>query len=95
MFSGLSRHSGMRVTGEAITALTMSSGGSSAFDRDHVGAVDHHVGDGEVAQIEHAAEHVAVELLDAALAVQQIDGAAHFLVRRQHRCPRRPSCRRA
>ena len=31
MFSGLSRQSGMRVTGEAITALTTSSGGSSAL----------------------------------------------------------------
>ena len=30
MFSGLSRHSGMRVTGEAITALTIASGGSLA-----------------------------------------------------------------
>ncbi len=85
MFSGLPRHSGSRVTGEAITALTRSSGFSSAFERDHVGAVDHHVGQRELAQIEHAAEHVAVELLDAALAVQQIDGAAQFLVRRQHR----------
>ena len=29
----------------ASTALTMSSGGSSASTRDHLGAVDHHVGD--------------------------------------------------
>ena len=84
MFSGLPRQSGSRVTGEAITALTMSSGGSSAFKRDHVGAVDHHVGDHELAQIEHAAEHVAVERFDVAFAVQQIDGAAQFLARRQH-----------
>ena len=38
----------------------------------------------EFAQIEHAAEHVAVELLDLAFAVKQIDRAAQFLVRRQH-----------
>ena len=66
MFSGLPRQSGSRVTGEAITALTTSSGGSSAFKRDHVGAVDHHVGDHQLAQIEHAAEHVAVARLHAA-----------------------------
>ena len=30
MFSGLSRHIGSRVTGEAMTVLTMSSGVSSA-----------------------------------------------------------------
>ena len=50
-------------------------------DRDHLGAVDHDVGDGEVAQIEQTAEHVAVLLLDAAFMVQEIDGSAQFLVR--------------
>ena len=41
--------------------------------------------DCEVAQIEQPAEHVAVELLDPALAMQQIDRAAQLLVRRQDR----------
>ena len=52
-------------------------------DRDHLGAVDHHVGDGEIAQVEQAAEHVAVVLLDAALVVQQID--------RRRAAPRAPT----
>ena len=39
-------------------------------------AVPHHVGDFELAQIEHAAEHVAVELFDAALAVQEVHRTA-------------------
>ena len=47
--------------------------------------MDHHVGDLELAQIEHAADHVAVVLLDDAVAVQEIDGAAQFLARRQDR----------
>ena len=51
-------------------------------ERDHVGAVDHHVGDHQFAQIEHAAEHVAVERLHVALPMQQIDGATQFLARR-------------
>ena len=63
----------------------MSSGGSSAHDRHHLGAVDHHIGDFEIAKVEQAAEHVAVELLDAALAVQQVDRAAQFLMRRENR----------
>ena len=45
----------------------------------------------EIAQIEQAAEHVAVELLDAALVVQQIDRAAQLLVRGAGSTdPRRP-----
>ena len=54
-------------------------------DRDHLGAVDHHVGDREVAQVEQSAEHVAVVLLDAALVMQQIDRAAQLLVRGENR----------
>ena len=44
----------------------------------------HDVGDGELAKIEHAAEHVAVELHHAAFLVVQVDGAAQLLMRRQH-----------
>ena len=51
----------------------------------HFGAVDHDVGDRELAQIENAAHHVAVELLDDAGVMQQIDGAAQLLARRQDR----------
>ena len=47
--------------------------------------MDHDVGHRQIAQIEQPAHHVAVELLDAALAVQQIDGAADLLVRRKDR----------
>ena len=60
-------------------------GRQAGVDHDHLGAVDHHVGDGEVAQVEQAAEHVAILLLDAALAMQEIDRAAQLLVRREHR----------
>ena len=63
----------------------ISRGGSSASTIDHLGAVDHHVGHGELAQIEHAAHHVAVELFHDAGAVQEIDRAAHLLVRRKDR----------
>ena len=50
----------------------------------HLGPVHHDVGDGELAQIEHAAQHVAVELDHAAFLVMQRDGAAQLLMRRQH-----------
>jgi hypothetical protein len=46
--------------------------------------VHHDVGDGELAQIEHAAQHVAVELHHAAFLVMQRDGAAQLLMGRQH-----------
>ena len=85
MFSGLSRHSGMRVNSALSTASTISSGRIVGIDRQHLGAVDHDVGHRQFAQVEQAAHHVAVELLDAALAVQQVDGAAHLLVRREDR----------
>ena len=96
MFSGLlapERHARDRRVEHRVDDLL---GRIVGVDRDHLGAVDHHVGDREVAQIEQAAEHVAVVLLDAALAVQQVDRAAQFLVRRQDRPGRRrPGCRTA
>ena len=58
-------------------------------DRDHLGAVDHDVGDGEIAQVEQTAEHVAVLLLDAAFMMQKIDRPAQFLVGGQE-SPGRP-----
>ena len=42
--------------------------------------MDHHVGDDEIAQVEQAAEHVAVVLLDAAFMVEEIDRTAQFLM---------------
>src|SRR4029078_8247785 len=48
------------------------------------GPVHHDVRDGELAKIEHAAEHVAVELHHAAFLVVQVDGASDFFVRREH-----------
>ena len=38
----------------------------------------------EIAQIEHATEHIAVDRLDVAFPMQQVDGAAQFLACRQH-----------
>ena len=45
--------------------------------------MDHDVGHGELAQIEHAAHHVAVELLHDAGAMHEVDGAAQLLARRK------------
>ena len=59
-------------------------GGQIDVDRVHRGPVHHDVRDGELAKIEHAAEHVAVELHHAAFLVVQVDGASDFLVRREH-----------
>ena len=47
--------------------------------------MNHHVGDLQFAQIEQAAEHVAVLLFDLAFVMQQIDRAAQPLGRRQDR----------
>ena len=85
MFSGLSRHSGIRVYSVASTSRTSSSGGRSALIIDHFGAMNHHVGDLKFAQIQQAAEHVAVLLFDLAFVMQQIDRAAQPLGRRQDR----------
>ena len=79
MFSGFSRQSGMRVYSEASTSLHQLLRRQVGVDGHHLGAVDHHVGDLQLAQIEQAAEHVAVELLHLAFAVQQIDRAAQSL----------------
>ena len=85
MFSGVLRQSGMRVysdfehRGDDLLRRVVG------IDRHHLGAVDHHVGDRQIAQVEQPAQHVAVVLLHAAFAVQQIDRAADFLVRRHDR----------
>ena len=84
MFSGLPRQSGMRVHRRGDHRVDQVFRLFVGVERDHAGAVDHHVGDHQLAQVEHAAEHVAVERLHVAFAMQQIDGAAQFLARRQH-----------
>ena len=47
--------------------------------------MDHHIGHRKLAQIQHAAEHVAVNALHVAFAMQEIDGAAQFLAGRKDR----------
>ena len=54
-------------------------------DHHHFGAMNHHVGDLQFAQVQQAAEHVAVLLLDLALVMKQIDRAAQTFGRRQDR----------
>ena len=85
MFSGDPRHSGIRVTNSSSTRSTTFSARLADIGGDHLGAVDHDVGHGEVAQVEQSAEHVAIELFDAAFPVQQVDRAAQAFMRRQQR----------
>ena len=54
-------------------------------ERQHLGAMDHDVGDFEIPQIEQAAEHVAIGARDAALLMQKIDRAFQLLVAGQDR----------
>ena len=53
-------------------------------DHFHLGAMNHDVGDLQIAQIEHAAEHLRVALGHGAFLGLQIDGAANFLMRREN-----------
>ena len=55
------------------------------IDHHHFGAMDHHVGDLKLAQVQQAAEHVAILLFDLALVMKQIDRAAQTLGWRQDR----------
>ena len=80
-FAAPQRHPGMRALQRRVDDLL---GRQIDVDRVHRGPVHHDVRDGELAKIEHAAEHVAVELHHAAFLVVQVDGAAQLLVRRQH-----------
>jgi len=67
MFSGLPRHSGRRVTGEAMTALTTSSAGFVGIHGDHVGPMDHHVGHFEFAEAQDVLNVLGLTLLDVAV----------------------------
>ncbi len=58
---------------------TILPAGSSALIDVHGGAVDHDVGDIELAEVEQAAEAVALGLDDAALGVEQVDLAADLV----------------
>ena len=53
------------------------------IDHHHFGAMNHDVGDVEIFQVEQAAEHVAILLLDTAFMMHQIDRTAQPLGRRQ------------
>ena len=86
MFSGLPRQSGMRVTGEASTALTTSSGGIVGVQT--VIILVRWIITSETASSRRSSRPPNMSrsmLLDAAFAVQQVDRAAQLLVRRQHR----------
>ena len=53
MFSGFSRHNGMRVYSALSTASTICLRWIVGIDRHHFGAVNHHVGDFEIAEAEN------------------------------------------
>ena len=59
--------------------------GQVGVDGAHLGAVDHHLRDAEIFQIEKAAQHVALNLRDAALLVQQVELVAQLLIGRENR----------
>ena len=52
-------------------------------ERFHLGAMDHDVGDLEIAQIKHAAEHLRIVLQNGAFFRLKIDGAADLFMRGQ------------
>ena len=54
-------------------------------DHHHLGAMNHHVGNLKLAQVQQTAEHVAILLFDLALVMKQIDRAAQTLGWRQDR----------
>ncbi|MEJ1969845.1 MAG: hypothetical protein WDN03_14590 [Rhizomicrobium sp.] len=72
------RHAGMAGIEHFLQHVLRRHGG---VDRYHVLAVDHDVGDGELAQVEHARDHVAVLALHRAFLVMQVDGAADLVMR--------------
>ena len=80
MFSGVSRQTGKARDRRREHRAHHLVGRIGAVERHHLGAMKHDVGDFELAQVEHAADHVAVELLDAALAVEEVDRAAQLVV---------------
>ena len=51
----------------------------------HLRAMDHHVGDFELGQVEKAAEHVGVVLHDRAFLLEKVDSATQFLIGRKDR----------
>ena len=72
------RHSGTRVWELFKRHVDDLVGRQLGVDRVHIGPVHHDVGDRQLAQVEHAAQHVAVELHHAAFLVVQLDGAAQI-----------------
>src|SRR3712207_7303312 len=47
-------------------------------------SVDHDVGNLQLAEVQDAAHHVAVVLLDRSVAMQKVDGATQLFVRREN-----------
>jgi hypothetical protein len=56
-------------------------------DGAHRGAMDHHVGDFQIVQVEQPAQPVAILLHERALAVQHSHRSPQFLMPGQHRLP--------
>ena len=78
------RHNGSRVCELFKARVDDLLGGQLGVDRVHLGPVHHDVRHGQLAQIEHAAQHVAGELHHAAFLMMQLDGAPDLLMRREH-----------
>ena len=83
MFSGSSFQIGTRVYCDFTTSSTIISMSSSAFDRLHLRAMDHDVGNLQIAQVEHATEHVRIVARNRTFLGLQLDRATDLLVRRQ------------
>ena len=80
MLSALPRQSGSAGIGRGHHFAHEFVRGQVGVERQHLGAMDHDVGDGQFLEVEQAAEHVAVGAGDAAFLVHQIDGAFQLLL---------------
>ena len=67
MFSGLSRHSGIRVYSVASTSRTSSSGRKIGVEHHHLGAMNHHVGNLQLAKAENVLDVLRLALFHLAM----------------------------